>query len=112
MGFAPASLRPWLNMACCDCATPTKTTGPIRPIPQALMMNQTNETAFEPYIEHVLLTRSGWQQGTNQDWDKDRAIFATEAIAFIQDTQPAMWEQMDKQHGAELEPKLIVALLL
>lgn len=74
------------------------------------MANATSETAFEEYIEHVLLNQSGWRQGTNKDWDKERAIFAPEAIAFIKDTQPTLWEQMVKLHGAELEGKLILAL--
>ena len=66
--------------------------------------------AFETYVEHVLLNRSGWRRGTNRDWDKGRAIFAPEVIAFIQDTQPRLWERMVKLHGAELEPKLLAAL--
>ncbi len=73
-------------------------------------MTQTTEMAFEAYIEHVLLDRSGWHRGTNRDWDKARAIFAPEVVAFIQDTQPTLWEQMATLHGAELESKLIAAL--
>ncbi len=73
-------------------------------------MSRTSEEAFETYIQHVLLDQSGWLKGVNKDWDKERAVFAPEAIAFIKDTQPTLWEQMVKLHGAELEGKLILAL--
>ena len=73
-------------------------------------MSQTSERAFEEYVEHVLLNQSGWSKGTNANWDKERAIFAPEAIAFIKDTQATLWQQMEKLHGAELESKLIAAL--
>ncbi len=74
------------------------------------MAKQTSEAAFEAYIEHVLINQSGWTQGTNQDWNKERAIFAPQAIAFIKDTQHDLWEQMVTLHGDELEDKLIHAL--
>ncbi len=74
------------------------------------MAKATSEMAFEAYIEHVLLERSGWRRGSNRDWDRERAVFAPEAVAFIKSTQPGLWEQMAKLHGAELEPKLVAAL--
>lgn len=74
------------------------------------MSKATSEMAFEKYIEYVLLNKSGWCQGTNKDWDKERAIFASEAIDFIRETQPALWEQMIKLHGTELDGKLALAL--
>ncbi len=73
-------------------------------------MKPTSESAFESDIEHVLLTRSGWQKGSVGDWDKDGAIFPAEAFAFIQATQPALWDQMAGLHGAELASKLTAAL--
>jgi hypothetical protein len=36
------------------------------------MPSQTTERAFETYVEEILLTRSGWQRGSNAEWDKDR----------------------------------------
>jgi len=74
------------------------------------MAKQTSEAAFEAYIEHVLINQSGWTQGTNQDWDKERAIFAPQAIAFIKDSQHDLWQQMVALHGDELEAKLIHTL--
>lgn len=74
------------------------------------MIKRTSEMAFEAYVEHVLIERSGWRQGSTGDWDVRRAVFAPEAISFIQETQPKLWDQMSGLHGAELETKLVDAL--
>ncbi len=66
--------------------------------------------AFEQYIEHALIERSGWRRGSKEGWDKKLAVFAPETISFIEETQPKLWVQMRKLHGAELESKLIAAL--
>lgn len=73
-------------------------------------MNQTNEKAFEDYVEHVLIHHSGWERVGKELWDKERAVIASEAVSFIQETQSALWNQMAKLHGTELETKLIGAL--
>ena len=73
------------------------------------MIRATSEAAFEGYIEHVLTGRSGWRQGSLEDWDVKLAVFKPEAIAFIRETQPKLWNQMQKLHGAELETRLIAA---
>ena len=49
-------------------------------------MPQTNERAFETYVEEILLTRGGWKSGSNADWDKDRALFPAQVFAFVQET--------------------------
>jgi type I restriction enzyme, R subunit len=74
------------------------------------VIKPTSETAFEGYIEHVLTGRSGWRKGSLEDWDVKLAVFKPEVLAFIKKTQPALWDQMQKLHGAELETKLIDAL--
>ena len=51
-------------------------------------MPQTNEKAFETYVEEILLARGGWRSGSNAEWDKERALFPAQVFAFIQDTQP------------------------
>jgi type I restriction enzyme R subunit len=73
-------------------------------------MSQTNEKAFESYVESILLTQSGWDKGEKAKWDKDRALFPEDVLAFIQATQPKLWQSMEKQHGAELGDKLIKIL--
>jgi len=74
------------------------------------MPGQTTETAFESYVEEILLTKGGWNPGTNAEWDKDRALFPSQVFAFIQETQPKLWEEMEKLHGGGLQNLLITTL--
>lgn len=73
-------------------------------------MAQTSEKAFETYLEQML-AEAGWQSGTNAEWDKDRALFPAQAFAFIEATQPKLWQEMTAQHGAGLQPMLLDALV-
>lgn len=73
-------------------------------------MAQTTEKAFESYVEEMLLAR-GWKPGTNAEWDKERALFPKQIVAFLHDTQPKLWQQMAGLHGADLEPMLMTALV-
>ncbi len=74
-------------------------------------MSKTTEKAFESYVEEILLTQTGWEAGTNADWDKERALFPPQIIIFLRSTQPKLWEQLQTLHGAELEAMLIKALV-
>jgi hypothetical protein len=74
-------------------------------------MSQTNERAFETYVEEILLTRGGWKSGSNAEWDKERALFPAQVFAFIQATQEKLWEEMKTLHAAGLEPLLLVTLV-
>ena len=73
-------------------------------------MKATTEKAFEAYIEESMAER-GWLTGSNVLWDKNKALFPEYVIDFIRDTQPALWEQMEKLHGSELAQKLIETLV-
>lgn len=73
-------------------------------------MKATTEKAFEAYIQDTLASR-GWVSGSNQTWDKTRALFPDQVIAFIRDTQADLWAQMEKLHGYELGVKLIDTLI-
>ncbi len=73
-------------------------------------MPQTTENAFETYVEDILLSKGGWQRGTNAEWDKERALFPAQVFAFIEETQPKLWEEMRKLHGTGLEALLITTL--
>src|SRR5438067_4914197 len=75
------------------------------------MPTQTTEKSFETYVEETLLTKGGWRSGTNAEWDKDRALFPARILAFLQDTQPKLWEEMANLHGTGLEPLLIATLV-
>jgi type I restriction enzyme, R subunit len=75
------------------------------------MMSQTNEKAFETYLEEVLFTQSGWVKGSNKDWDKERALFPSHVLSFIQSTQPKEWDEFQKMHGSQFETMLITTLV-
>ena len=75
------------------------------------MSTKTTEKAFETYVEQTLLTKGGWHSGTNAEWDKDRALFPARILAFLQDTQPKLWEEMVNLHGTGLEQLLIATLV-
>jgi type I restriction enzyme R subunit len=75
------------------------------------MSAQTKENAFETYVEEILLTRGGWKSGSNSEWDKERALFPAQVFAFLKDTQPKLWGEMQTLHGAGLEPLLLPALV-
>ena len=74
-------------------------------------MSQTDEHAFETYVESVLLGKSGWQRGANAQWDVDLALFPARIHAFLRETQPRLWKEMRALHGDGLEDMLIKALV-
>lgn len=75
------------------------------------MSGQTNERAFEVHVEEVLHQRSGWQSGTNAEWDVERALFPAQVCRFLEATQPKLWAQMRALHADGLE-KLVLAALV
>lgn len=75
-------------------------------------MPQTNEHAFENYVETLLLSPEvGWQKGQLDEWDKVLALFPAAVLRFIQDTQPKLWAEQKKLHADGLEKLLIAALV-
>ena len=46
------------------------------------------EINFEDAIEEVLINEGGYTQGNPDDYDRDRALFPKDIIAFVQQTQP------------------------
>jgi type I restriction enzyme R subunit len=73
-------------------------------------MNQTNERAFESYVEEILLGRAGWVRGDAAEWDVESALFPAQVFDFIEDTQPKLWEEMRGLYGSGLESLLLEAL--
>jgi type I restriction enzyme R subunit len=75
-------------------------------------MSQTNERAFETYVEEILLRpTSGWKAGIVSEWDKETALFPAQVCGFIAATQPKLWEEMQALHGAGLQALLITGLV-
>ncbi len=75
------------------------------------MPSQTTERAFETYVEETLRGRGGWKSGSNAEWDEERALFPARVFAFIADTQPKLWAEMQALHGAGFEALLLATLV-
>lgn len=74
------------------------------------MSSQTNEFAFESYVEQILLGASGWIRGDRAEWDVTRALFPKRVVAFLEATQPKLWSEMRKLHGDALETLVVDTL--
>ena len=68
------------------------------------------EQHFENEIEHSLLTEGGYQQGFAKDYEKSTALFPTDVVAFIQTTQPKLWERLEMLFKDKAQDELIKAL--
>jgi type I restriction enzyme, R subunit len=73
------------------------------------MSGQTDEHAFESYVE-TMLHNVGWLAGATDEWDVDLALFPARVIGFLEATQPKLWTQLRGLHAAGLETLLIAAL--
>ncbi|MEM7535041.1 MAG: type I restriction endonuclease [Chloroflexota bacterium] len=65
----------------------------------------TSEEAFETAIEQHLLD-NGYQTIAS-DFDRKRALFPDEVIAFIRDTQPKTWTRLEKVLGEKASSQLL-----
>ena len=61
-------------------------------------MKHTGEAAFEAVIEAHLLD-NGYVRVSGESFDRDRAIFPEEALAFIRETQSNEWARLERLHG-------------
>lgn len=68
------------------------------------------EQHFENEIEHSLLTEGGYQQGFAKDYEKSTALFPADVVAFIQTTQPKLWERLEMLFKDKAQDELIKAL--
>ena len=60
-----------------------------------------HESSFETEIcEH--LAAHGWlyAEGDAAAYDRARALFPADVLAWVQATQPEAWEKLEKNHGA------------
>jgi type I restriction enzyme R subunit len=69
------------------------------------------EISFETEIcEH--LANNGWlyAEGDAAKYDRARALFPADALAWVQETQPKAWEALAKNHGAQAGDVLVARL--
>jgi type I restriction enzyme, R subunit len=74
-------------------------------------MSLHKEISFESEIcQHLIKT--GWlcAEGDAAGYDRARAIFPADMLAWVQTTQPKAWETLTKNHGSKAEETLISRL--
>jgi type I restriction enzyme R subunit len=72
-------------------------------------MKMTSEAAFETAIEAVLLG-DGYTRIDTKSFDRERAIFPDEALAFIRATQPKVWDKLEALHGEQTGARVLESL--
>lgn len=72
-------------------------------------MKRTSEAAFETAIEAVLLA-DGYSRVDAKSFDRERAIFPDEALAFIRATQVKVWEKLEALHGEQTGARVLESL--
>jgi type I restriction enzyme, R subunit len=72
-------------------------------------MKLTSEAAFETAIESVLLA-NGYACVDGKGFDRERAIFPDEALAFIRATQGKVWEKLETLHGEQTGARVLESL--
>ncbi len=72
-------------------------------------MKRTSEVAFETAIEAVLLSE-GYTRVDVKGFDRERAIFLDEALAFIRATQGKVWEKLEALHGEQTGARVLESL--
>ena len=68
------------------------------------------ETNFENIIEKELIQYSGYEKGNVTNYDPETALFPTEIIKFIQETQPKQWQNLAKTSPNDAEKIIIDSL--
>lgn len=72
-------------------------------------MKSTSEAAFETAIEAVLLS-DGYTRVEDKGFDRERAIFPEETLAFIRATQGQQWEKLAALHGEQTGVRVLESL--
>jgi type I restriction enzyme R subunit len=65
------------------------------------------ESEFEHIIENEVIQFSGYEKGNAKKYDRETALFPTEIIKFIQETQDKQWQQLAKT-GPNDAQKIII----
>ena len=55
-------------------------------------MSSTKESAFQNDIIHEMVA-GGWLQGDPAGYDREKALYSEDALAFVKASQPKMWEK-------------------
>ncbi len=69
------------------------------------MFDQHKEKAFEQELV-AYLTAHGWLEGDASEYDRELALYPSDLIGWIQDTQPKEWEKVINWHEINAEQAL------
>ena len=69
-------------------------------------MQTYTEENFEDHIEEHL-NRAGYRSLQSTDYDKSRCLIPNETLQFIQDTQPEVYQRLERQPGGDTSQKLL-----
>jgi len=72
-------------------------------------VKRTSEAALETAIESALLA-DGYTRVDAKGFDRERAIFPDEALAFIRATQGKAWEKLETLHGEQTGARVLESL--
>jgi len=74
-------------------------------------MSVHKEISFEVEICDYL-AKHGWlyKEGDAANYDRTRAIYSNDVLAWVQETQPKAWEELSKQNGAQAGETLLSRL--
>ncbi|MFM5035410.1 type I restriction endonuclease subunit R [Aeromonas media] len=74
----------------------------------ACLENRAREKAFQDHIIGELIAQ-GWLVGESAHYDRERALYPEDLIAFVQESQPEGWQKYCKTYGEEPERHLLNA---
>jgi type I restriction enzyme R subunit len=69
------------------------------------------EIDFENDIEHALITSGGYEKGDPHGYDAEAALFSADVIAFVQKTQPRIWDRLIQLDAGKAAAMLLDSLV-
>ncbi|UJP04101.1 MAG: DEAD/DEAH box helicase family protein [Nitrosomonas sp.] len=69
------------------------------------------EIDFENGIEHALITGGGFEKGGPHGYDAESALFPADVVAFVQKTQPKIWERLTQLDAGKAAAMLLDSLV-
>ncbi|SFN24763.1 type I restriction enzyme, R subunit [Izhakiella capsodis] len=75
-----------------------------------MSIDSTQERIFQDDMIAQMLDR-GWVRGRTSDYDRQRALYAQDALTFVQTTQPQQWEKFANIYPTDTERHFLDALV-
>lgn len=69
------------------------------------------EIDFENDIEHALISSGGYEKGDPHGYDAEAALFPADVTAFVQKTQPKIWERLTQLDAGKAASMLLDSLV-